>query len=86
MNGIGTHHPIIVETNYRINEIQREAKLAHLRRQALQLDAQPTLFNSLTLSLAALLKTNHIEADVALTDENLGQPVLKRSTATFSRV
>jgi hypothetical protein len=86
MNSLGPNLPLFTETEYRIQELQREAKQISLRKIALQSDAQPTLFKRLTLSLTALLKTTHIETNVPISDENLGQPILKRSTATMSKV
>ncbi len=86
MNSIGPNHPLILETNYRIHEIQHEAKLASLRKQAYQIDAQPTLFKRLTVSLAALLQTSRVQPDVMMIDEPISQPVMKRATATFSKV
>ena len=86
MNGFGPHNSLENEMNYRVGELQREAKQARLRKAALQADAKPALFKRLTLSLMTLLKTTHTEATVAISNENLSQPSLKRTTATFSKV
>lgn len=86
MNGFGPYNSLENEMNYRVGEIQREAKQARLRKVALQADGKPTLFKRLSLSLMTLLQTTHAEAAIAISNENLGQPSLKRTTATFSKI
>lgn len=85
MNNIGPNYPLILETNYRINEIQHEAELANLRKEALHANEKSTPFKHLALSLAKLLKTTQIHTATATSDENI-KPVGKRSTATVARI
>lgn len=84
MSNIGPNDPLFVETYHRMNDIQREAKMATLRKQALLSRSQESLFKRLALPLAALLNVNPARTETPV--ENLGQPILKRSTATMSKV
>jgi len=84
MNSVGPNHPYFIEVEYRMNDLKREAKMASLRKQTNH--ARPSFFKRLMLTMTTMMKTAQVEPQTLISDENLGQPILKRSTATVGKV